>query len=544
MEMGTMTAPKGAAAFLGPTSNTHTAYNNQIDRGIYTGMFDEGLETPGQALLRGKFYMYSVFGDDYYTQYHFKIYCCLGDPSIHIWKTVPFIVNVDHPPSVPVGVSEVEFTVTRPLYGTPVPNAEVCVTGDEVFATGYTDEEGVAIVTIESTFEDTLTVTVRGGNVIPYQDSLETILYDIYIEPADDPVIDDLDGNNDGLVNPNENCSVTYTLVNWGVGTAYNVHASLSTQDTDYVSIITSDTVNFGNIYPSGTVTGSPFQIYIKPDCPIGQEFSLQLHITCDDSFWDYSDKENVKGCKINLDNFVVFDPCAAPEMNFRLDPGETDVVVPSVKNYGEDIAPNLLGILRSDDPFITVSDSVGSFGNVNIDDIARNMENVFMVSVSPSCPTGYLAGFTLKAFTQNGNYPYQTLIDFDIPVTLPVPADYTGPDAYGYYAYSSDDSFYDQTPVFDWVELEGIGTQLGLPQFSDYTATVNIPFPFKYYGVNYSQVRISTDGWLAFGSGTQTAPINMPLPHNDDINNMVGVFWDDLYDNEFFLGNIIYYND
>jgi hypothetical protein len=35
-----------------------------------------------------------------------------------------------------------------------------------------------------------------------------------------------------------------------------------------------------------------------------------------------------------------------------------------------------------------------------------------------------------------------------------------------------------------------------------------------------------------------------MPLPHNDNINNMVGVFWDDLYDSEFFMGNILYHID
>jgi hypothetical protein len=544
IEMGTMTSPRGAAAFLGPTSNTHTAWNNQIDKGIYTGMFEEGLETPGQALLRGKLFMYAVFGNDYYTPYHFKVYCCLGDPSIHIWKSVPFIVNADYPPTIPVGVNEVEFTVSRPLYGTPVPNAVVCVTGDEVFATGITDSAGVATVTISSTYEDTLIVTVRGGGAIPYQASMETILYDVYIEPAGDPVLDDLDGNNDGLVNPNENCSVTYSLVNWGVETAYNVQATLSTEDTDYVTIVTDDPVNFGNISPSTSVTGSPFQIYINQDCPVGQSFTLQLHITCDTSFWDYSNEANVKGCKINLGNFIIYDPCAAPEMNFRLDPGETDVVVLSVMNSGEDIAPDLAGILISDDPFITVTDSTGSFGTLNIGDLAMNMENVFMVSVSPSCPTGYLAGFTLKAFTQNGNYPYQSLIDFEIPVTMLVPADYTGPDAYGYYAYSSEDSFYDQTPAFNWIELEGTGTLMGLPLISDYTATVSLPFTFKYYGINYNQVRISTDGWMAFGSGTQTASVNMPLPNNDNINSMVGVFWDDLYDNEFFMGKILYFND
>jgi hypothetical protein len=57
--------------------------------------------------------------------------------------------------------------------------------------------------------------------------------------------------------------------------------------------------------------------------------------------------------------------------------------------------------------------------------------------------------------------------------------------------------------------------------------------------------VRISTDGWIALGSGTQVAPENFPLPKQDDIRNMVCAFWDDLfstYPDE--TGKIYYYND
>ena len=107
IEMGSLTAPKGGVAFVGPTSNTHTTYNNKIDKGIYMGMFQEGMDTPGQALLRGKLYMYNVYGNEYYVQYHYKIYCILGDPSIHIWKDVPLAVNVDHPESILVGPHQV-----------------------------------------------------------------------------------------------------------------------------------------------------------------------------------------------------------------------------------------------------------------------------------------------------------------------------------------------------------------------------------------------------------------------------------------------------
>ena len=49
----------------------------------------------------------------------------------------------------------------------------------------------------------------------------------------------------------------------------------------------------------------------------------------------------------------------------------------------------------------------------------------------------------------------------------------------------------------------------------------IDIPFTFYYYGIPYTQLRVSTDGWLAFGSGTQTAPVNTGLPNADIVNSM-----------------------
>ncbi len=542
IELGSQLAPRGACAFIGPTSNTHTQYNNAIDRGIYIGMFDEGMDTPGEALLRGKLFMYQTFGNEYYVEYHYKIYCILGDPSIHIWKNLPRNVTVDYRPTIPIGDNIVEFTVKFPPLNEPAVNALVCVTGDSVFSTGYTDSTGVAHLFIQALTEDTLTVTVTGGNVFPFQGTMESFQYVVYVEPNGDPVLTDLDGNMDGLINPNEHCSITYRLKNWGTETAYNVQATLSSEDTDYVEIITTDPVSYGDMAPGDTASGDPFQFYIKPDCPVSQIIDLQLNITSDTNSWEFLQEETIKGCILNYQNFVIFDPCSE-HMNFRMDPGENDVVVIKITNNGQDFAPDVMGILRSNDPYITITDSIASFGTMEIGGISENMDNVFMARADSSCPTGYMAGCTLKLYTQNGNYPYQTTLDFQIPVGKLITADYTGPDAYGYYAYSSDDSFYDQTPVYDWFEIRNVGTRINLPP-SDFTKTVALPFNFKYYGHDNIQTRISTDGWMAFGSGSQTAPMNFPLPHADNINNMVAPFWDDLYDAIYWYGKIYYYSD
>ena len=171
VQLGTITSPRGGVAFVGPTSNSHTTYNNKIDKGIYVGMFREGMDTPGQTLLRGKLYMYNVFGDTYWVEYHYRVYCILGDPSIHIWKDTPLPVIVDHQ----IVSSNLEATLIHESSGLPVDSAQLTVTGDSFFATGFTNEEGIANLDLPiDSYTQLLTLTVRGGNVIPHQEIIET----------------------------------------------------------------------------------------------------------------------------------------------------------------------------------------------------------------------------------------------------------------------------------------------------------------------------------------------------------------------------------
>jgi len=543
IQLGTLSEPRGGVAFVGPTSNTHTTYNNKIDKGIYTGMFQEGMDTPGQALLRGKLYMYNVYGNDYWVEYHYRVYCVLGDPSLHIWKDVPLEVNVDHPSSILVGNTTLECTVEFASTNEPVANADFCITGEDIFITGTSDSLGKVYIEINPEIEEDLILTVRGGNVYPYQGTIEVIQPPEHVELFGDPLIDDLDGNTDGLMNPNENCNIAFTLKNWGELTASDIQATLSTIDSEFVEIVSTDPVDFGNLDPGSSSTGDPFQIFVKPECPVGQIITLQLHITSSTSSWDYDYNTDVKGCKLMTNNYIIIDE-DAPDMNFRMDPGETVKLVFSIENFGEDIAPDVMGVLSTNDQYITIEDSIGSFGTIGINSEEINGGNFFIVSVDASCPAGHWVEYDLKLHTQDGNYPYEIIPIVDIPISLPIPSDFSGPDSYGYYAYSSDDAFYEKTPVYNWFELDGIGTQINIPNISDYTETVDLPFSFQYYGVGYDQLRISTDGWIAFGSGTQTAPLNTGLPNNDNVSSMAAVYWDDLIDDELMEGEILYYHD
>ncbi len=230
---------------------------------------------------------------------------------------------------------------------------------------------------------------------------------------------------------------------------------------------------------------------------------------------------------------------------NYRMDPGETVNLILKIANMGDDIAPDVKAVLRSTDQYITIIDSIGTFETILTDSNALNESDYFVVKVSENCPVPYLAGYSVQLSTENGLYPYSVIDTFSIPVAMPSVYDPTGPDEYGYYAYSSDDNLWQQSPEYNWIEIDGIGTEIPRGGASNLTQTVALPFTFKHYGNNFSQVRISTDGWIALGSGTQIAPVNYPLPRPDDINNMVAAFWDDLFSTEpQEVGKLLYYSD
>lgn len=550
IEMGSLTAPpRGGSAFIGATSNTHTAYNNAIDKGIYTVMFPQSgsvaqyVDSPGEALLAGKLFMYERFGGtDPFVQYHYKIYCILGDPSMHIWKDIPKAITVSHPNEIYVGFNQVQVVVTDSANGSPVYNARVCISGNGIYETSTTDFSGVATIDLTPASIGNLNITVTGGNVVPKESIIQVALGVENVTPYGNPIVTDLDGNDDGLINPNENCSMTFTLKNWGSIVSNNVYAILSIPDSITNAEMVVDSVVFGNIAPNDSSTGSPFQFFIKPECPVDYTIPFKLQITSTTTTWEYSYNVIVHGCNLNFTEFFVDDEGSILH-NFRMDRGETVQVTFKIINAGDDLATDVLGIISTNDPYMTIVDSIGVYGTILPDSNSINTNDTYTITVSSDCPLQYNASFTLRLETQNGLYPYTSTILITLPVAMPIVSDPTGPDPYGYYAYSSNDVLWEQSPEYNWIEIDAVGTEIPKPGgVSDFTQTVDLPFAFKYYGNTFTQLRISGDGWIAFGSGTQTKSQNYPLPCLDTLNNMVAVFWDDFFSNGPQGGGKLYY--
>ena len=59
----------------------------------------------------------------------------------------------------------------------------------------------------------------------------------------------------------------------------------------------------------------------------------------------------------------------------------------------------------------------------------------------------------------------------------------------------------------------------------------MNLPFPFRFYGVPYNQITVTTNGWIGMGPYTNYSSsywTNDPIPDSSDPNNIIAALWDD----------------
>jgi subtilisin family serine protease len=82
---------------------------------------------------------------------------------------------------------------------------------------------------------------------------------------------------------------------------------------------------------------------------------------------------------------------------------------------------------------------------------------------------------------------------------------------------------------TFAWIDPTAGGTRL-TSAGDDTQHTVTLPFAFPFYGTNYSSVKVSSNGYLVFGSSAATSFIPTPIPTSGAPDGLVAPLWDDLY--------------
>jgi len=118
----------------------------------------------------------------------------------------------------------------------------------------------------------------------------------------------------------------------------------------------------------------------------------------------------------------------------------------------------------------------------------------------------------------------------------------------YGYKALDSSDIDFDGFPVYDWVELNELESAQNLLLQDDTLTSLQLPFDFKFYGLEYQAgdpLTVCSNGWISLEETYIDYFWNFSIPNPMGPSSMIAPFMDDLDDNDGTEPfDVYYYND
>ncbi len=517
VKMGSVNNPEGAVAAVGiSTTGTHTAYNNIINMGIYDGIFSKKLWYAGASVANGDLAILATYPSNPsgITETFIAWSNLIGDPALHLWTAVPDNFAVYHPSIISLGTTTVEIIVYNGD-GDFVENARVTLLmGDDIiFSTGLTDEFGEITLNWDAVETGNMSIMAMKQNFRPYEGSIE-------IPESLGAAISIIPGYI--YANSGETTQFEIALHNYGNSISENVIAELSSL-SEHVTI-TQSIENFGNITPGSTVT-KLFPVYIHGTAHDMENLEFQL--TVSDEFgnnWLNHVPVTISGPHLKVSDY-----------SGELLPGMDTEITINLENQGSQAAINFTIELISIDNYITVNS--GMTNSVNIEAGNNLTLNGFDLSFNNDIINGSI--FTMELLLTSSD-EYSRIETFNITVGEVRESDPLGPDPYGYYIYDSGDTDYDIAPTYNWIEIaDGLGEQLLIYDYGNgsnvggtYTngsTLIDLPFAFTFYGIDYDQIVVNTNGWISFGDFLMYSFRNYSIPGAGGPSPMVAAFWDDL---------------
>lgn len=542
IRLGTAAAPKGAVTAIGmDTLETHTMPNNCLSGAIFDGIYARGMRTMGEALLNSKLYMASIYQNTQPAMLAAFTHWCnlMGDPTMEVYIGIPDTFTANLPETMALGTPNLDVIVTD-QNGEAVNNACVTITQNNlILDRTYTNQSGFAYLTInDGLIAGNAIVTISRHDFKPLQQTVAisstgsivagTSLYD-------DDALGNSIGNNNDSPNSGERLEVLFSIKNTSQ-TVINGVTGFVASDANYISVIDS-LVTFGNIAPGTTLYSlAPALVQISPSCPDRYFARLRLHLTDSNNLmYEVQDDILVTDALLRFESYQVMDT-----QNQVLDPGETVNLSITLKNEGSISIDDVSGELYTLNHLVSVEDASADFGYIAVGGQATCTNSSFSLIASEQVLPGMQIPMRIKLTNPQG---YIKWVDFALNVGVVSVTSPLGPDNYGYVIYDDGDLSYPECPVYQWVGIApaegGTGTSLAISDAHTGTegdalgaqslSTVTLPFTFQYYGQDYTQITVCSNGFLVMGVTQDASFRNYHLPGAVGPAAMIAPFWDDL---------------
>jgi hypothetical protein len=330
--------------------------------------------------------------------YYWEIYHLMGDPSVMIYYSQAPEMTASYQGLMPLATTS--FTVNTDPY------AYVAISKDGVLhGCAVADNTGLAEVTLYDPIvvPGIADVVITGQNLQPFIGTVNVASPSGAYVLLNNFTIDDSNGNNNGMVDFDENIHLDITLENMGSQLATNVVGTLSTTD-EYITLNTF-THNWPNIAAGSTSAQSDAFIFTVDELITDQHVAhFDLSITDGSETWTSGFNITLNAPVLSILSYVIDD--ATGNNNGRLDPGETiDIIVPNMNEGGSD-ALNAVANAISTDPFLTVNNASYNIGLIAA---GATMDAIFNITASQAAPVGQVANVNYSV--SSGVYMANTVL-------------------------------------------------------------------------------------------------------------------------------------
>jgi hypothetical protein len=545
IRIGSAAAPKGAVTAIGMWGGgTATMPNNALCGGVFAAIYPEGMRTMGEALLYSKLNFSRLYAISNPTiSSTFNQWCNLmGDPTMEVFISIPHTFTSNAPESLVSGANNLDLIV-KDQDGFPIPNACVTLTNIQnsnaaIISRGFTDEAGRVYLPFSIQLaEGTVVLTISKHDFKPLQQTISIATGSLL---AGSPMIDDdlqgeSSGNGNGIANAGETLEALFSL--------RNTSSNLINGITGFIRcnnplVTLADTLLTFPDIASGTSAYCLAPVLVQISSAITNQTLLKfsLHLTdAEQNEYEVSDFLSVTDAELRFESCQI-----VGGGDSVLDPGETSLLNVTIKNIGSLAVTDLVGELFTLNDLVEVRDSLGAFGSVEVNGLSTNQSDNYILFGRDVLIPGMVIPLRLRLSNLAG---FLQWLDFSITIGTVTVNDPLGPDNYGYLIYDDTDTAYESCPVYDWIGIApaegGTGTALSIndpeaPGEGDglsatSLSTVDLPFSFKFYGQDYQEITVCSNGFIVFGETDNGEFRNYRLPGPMGPSPMIAAFWDDL---------------
>ncbi len=515
---GSGASPTGGVCSIGlATSGTHTTFNNNLNGGIMGYLFQEDGWTMGAANNRGKFHLWEAYAISKPERVNFFSTICnlIGDSALRVFKDQPKLIETDYLVGVPAGSNQYKVETTET--GQPLENVWATLKIGEDYLTGYTNADGVLFFDIpEATVGDGL-LTVSKVGYKPEQYEIVFGIANPLLNVSDLRIYDG--GTEVNYLTPGGDFTLGVDAVNLGSADVTNISGTITAISNGID--ISNPTVYYGNIQEDEIGESTSDFAFSLANIAYDSEIAFKVVFSNTRYSWERQILLPIQSPIVEVFEYDL--------ENTNFAPGQTSAINLELINSGNADLTSANATLSSTDERITIN-----IDQATLAYLASGTTSTldFNITASDDLFPGNLVPMTLT-INDDG---FETSAYFNLQVGQASISDPLGPDAYGYYIFDSNDTDYVECPEYNWVELDpsqgGYGTALTLPDNGDnqeQVELVDLPFSFMFYGREYNQISVCSNGWLAMGETEQATFRNWRLPGLLGPSPMIAPFWDDL---------------